>query len=125
MLLLKFFQTIDDSFIGKLVEKRLNIIGNTDPSRIYVENIRSFYNFTTPIARSLCEMAVNQNLFEKMHSIDCPECGKPLLSRSYNEDFPEFIECDICQLLEKDKYEFTKDECKETIFYKLNVEDYE
>lgn len=125
MLLLKFFQTIDDSFIGKLVEKRLNIIGNTDPQRIYVENIRSFYNFTTPVAKSLCEMAVRQNLFKKMHSMDCPECGKPLLSNTYDEDFPEQIECDTCLMLEKEKYEFSKKECKETIFYKLNVEVYE
>lgn len=121
MSLIKFFQIIDNSFIGRFIDKRVGLINITDPEVIYVENIRSFYNLTTPIARFFCEMAVKENLFLKMHSLDCPQCGRRLISKPYEENFPSNIECDICQMLEKDKYEFSNVECQEITFYKLNV----
>ncbi|HRD40962.1 MAG TPA: hypothetical protein PLC65_20200, partial [Bacteroidia bacterium] len=60
MSLIKLYQIIDRSFIGKFVERKLSIIENTDPERIYVENIRSFYNMPSFAAKTLCELAVRE-----------------------------------------------------------------
>lgn len=120
MLLLKFFQTIDNSFIGKFVERKMNIIENTNPNRIYLENIRSFYGITTPIARALCDMAVKENLFIKMHGIECPSCSRIIDSAQFETSFPETIICHDCEMLERDRFEFQKSECNQISFYKLN-----
>jgi len=119
MLLLKFFQTIDNSFIGRFIERKLELIGNTEPERIYVENIRSFYGITTPVAHFFCEMAVKENLFEKMHGVECPNCNRIIDSARFETSFPEIIYCETCQLLERDRYEFRKSECVVTPFYRL------
>jgi len=124
MWLQKLFQIIDKSFVGNFVEKRLDLIKNTDPERIYVENIRSFYNLTTPIAKTFCEMAVRENLFKKRIGIECPNCDKLISHYSNGKEIPEKISCDNCQLLEREKYEYDKDEINELIFYQLNKASY-
>lgn len=120
MWLEKFFQIIDNSFVGSFIDKRLDIIGATNPERIYVENIRSFYNLTTPIAKTFCEMAVKENLFQKRIGVECPDCGKLINHYNSEKDIPENIVCDSCLMLEKYKHEFKKSEISKIEFYQLN-----
>lgn len=120
MLLKKFFQIIDNSFVGRYIDKRLNLIEVTNPDRIYVENIRSFYNLTTPIARTFCDMAVKENLFKKRFGVECPKCGKLISHYQTENQIPDKIICDNCLLLEEGNYEFKKSEIVEIIFYQLN-----
>lgn len=120
MWLHKFFQIIDNSFVGRFIDKRMDLIGATNPDRIYVENIRSFYNLTTPVAKTFCEMAVKENLFKKRVGVECPKCGKLIGHYASEIDIPENIVCDTCQLLEEDNYNFKKSEIVETVFYQLN-----
>ena len=120
MLLEKFFQIIDNSFIGRFINKRLELVDATNPDRIYVENIRSFYNLTTPVAKVFCEMAVKEKLFKKRIGVECPNCGKLIIHFSNISDIPDTILCDNCQLLEEDKYQFSRKEIVETVFYQLN-----
>ena len=120
MWLHKFFQIIDNSFVGRFIDKRLDLIGATNPDRIYVENIRSFYNLTTPIAKTFCEMAVKENLFKKRFGVECPKCGKLIEHYASELDIPENIVCDTCQLLEEDNHNFKKSEIVEIVFYQLN-----
>jgi len=122
MWLEKLFQKIDNSFIGKFIDKRLDLIKATNPERIYVENIRSFYNLSTPFAKFFCEMAVKENLFKKRIGVECPTCDKLITHFSSERDFPQQITCDNCQLLEKDKHHYSKDEIKRLVFYQLNTE---
>lgn len=120
MWLEKFFQIIDNSFIGKFIDKRLNLIESTNPDRIYVENIRSFYNLTTPIAKLLCEMAVKENLFKRKVGVQCPNCGRIVKQYNSESEIPSEINCETCQLLEEKHYSFTNSEITKTIFYQLN-----
>jgi hypothetical protein len=125
MSLMNFFQIIDDSFIGKAIDKRLNLVASIDPERIYLENIRSFYNIPISIAKLFCEMALKENLFKKGFGIECPNdsCNNRLIA-TYNDkrEVPDTILCESCQLLEKDKFEFNANEFKVIEFYKLNKE---
>jgi hypothetical protein len=124
MSLMKFFQTIDKSYIGKFIDTRLKLIESTDPERIYVENVRSFYNLPNSIAKIFCEMAVVENLFEKFYAVECPDesCGRIIATYKSLIDIPEIIECDQCEILERSKHEFRKGEFKVIEFYKLNKE---
>jgi hypothetical protein len=118
---MKFLQAIDNSFIGRLVQSKLNIIEHTDPNRIYVENIRSFYHLPYSVAKFFCEMAVKQGYFVKRYAVICPNQGNIIKSVSSRFDLPEKIYCETCAALDKDKYEFNLGECKVDEFYKLNV----
>lgn len=120
MWLEKFFRIIDKSFIGRFIDKRLDVISATNPDRIYVENIRSFYNLNTPTAKTLCEMAVKENLFKKRIGVECPDCGKLITHYNSEKDIPEKIVCDTCLMLENDKHEFKKSEISKIEFYQLN-----
>jgi hypothetical protein len=124
MSLMKFFQIIDNSFIGKLINKKLDLITSTDPERIYVENIRSFYNIPQSVAKFFCEMALRENLFKKSFAVECPNdsCNRLITTYSTRQEIPETITCENCQLLEKDRFEFSTSEFKIIEFYKLNKE---
>lgn len=123
MSLAKFFRTIDNSFIGKFVDRKLNVLKNTDPERIYVENIRSFYNISFSAARFFCEMAVRENIFIKKIALTCPnsECGRIIISIDKKSDIPKEIRCEQCEMLERDEFEFKLTEKNVTEFYKLNI----
>jgi hypothetical protein len=122
MSLMKFFQIIDNSFIGKFIDKRLDFIASTDPERIYVENIRSFYNLPFAVAKTFCDIAVTEKLFEKFYSVECPDisCDRVIATFKNKQEIPDTIECEQCEFLEKPKHEFKKGEFKIVEFYKLN-----
>jgi hypothetical protein len=56
-----------------LTPERLRAISKIDPQHIYVENIRSVFGLTTPLARGLCELAVKQGIFRKAVEVRCPD----------------------------------------------------
>ncbi len=120
MWLEKFLQIIDKSFIGRFIDNRLDVITSTNPDRIYVENIRSFYRLNASAAKSLCEMAVKENLFKKRIGVECPTCNKIINQYDSEREIPEKIICDTCLMLEHDKHEFKKSEISKIEFYQLN-----
>jgi hypothetical protein len=121
MSLTQLFQTIDNSFIGRFVDKKLNVLNHTNPNRIYVENVRSFYNLPFSVARFICEVAVREGIFTKHYALECPNEGRVIITTNNRSWLPETVVCQNCELLERDKYEFRLSECKVTEFYKLNV----
>lgn len=120
MSLAKFFQTIDDSFIGKFINKRVDVLEQTNPERIYVENIRRFYNMPHKAAKFFCDMAVHQHLFNKKYGVKCPQCEKNLLSVDYTIEIPDTLHCDNCELEERELFDFPKQSCQVVEFYQLN-----
>lgn len=100
---------------------KAKIIEKTDPDRIYIENIRSFFNIPHSIARTLCEIAVRQGLFKKKIAIECGNhnCKRVIKTYSTREKLPQRIICDICEAENKDIYEFTEKEYRVVEYYKL------
>lgn len=116
---IKFWQAIHISFIGKFVANKKNIIENTDPERIYIENVRHFFNVPHFMAKFFCDMAVSHGYFEKHIGVRCPKDGQIIFTVKDKSEIPDNIHCEICQLLERDKYDFSKDEVDTIVFYKL------
>jgi hypothetical protein len=123
MLLKKFFQKIDDSAVGALVGRKLELLEKTDPERIYVENIRSFFNIPYKLAKLLCELAAREGSFIKKTGLVCPNEGCKRIIRSYanGATIPEKIVCKSCEL-EGNDHEFETSSLEKIVFYQLNRE---
>jgi hypothetical protein len=117
----QFLEIIDKSFVGRFIQNRLNVLEHTDPNRIYLENIRSFYGVPTFIAKYLCEKAVKKGLFLKRVGVECPNEGRLIMTVDATESLPERIYCPNCEVLGYDRHEFALSECRQVEFYKLNV----
>lgn len=104
----------------KFLENKAKIIEKTDPDRIYIENVRSFFNISSRFAKFLCETAVREGFFEKKIAIECiNEDCKRIIKVLDNDDLPQTITCEICEIENKEKYTFEKNEYKIVEFYKL------
>lgn len=107
--------------LQKLLERKTEIIENTDPDRIYVENIRSFFRVPYTLARFFCEMAVREKFFKKKVGVFCTndDCRRLIQTHDIRADINEEIICDICEDLEKEKFVFKKNDLDITEFYQL------
>ena len=94
------------------------IMSDTDPSRIYVENVRSFLSVTTSLAKLLCEMAVRENYFEKEIGYICPNCSRIICS-STSIATNDKASCLVCQNNEESSFEFNVSDLKKIEYYKL------
>lgn len=123
MSLVRFFDSVDKTFIGRLVERKAEQIRETDPDRIYVENVRSFFGMTTRLARTLCELAVKEGVFERRVAAICPNDARVITTYPSQKEIPERLKCLTCELNEAERYEFDAAELKFETYYKL-VSDY-
>lgn len=121
MLRKALYQAINKSILGSFFEERFKIVSKTDPNRIYVEQLRSFFGFNTSFTRLLCRMAVKEELFIQKIGIECPKCGRQIMSCDDELQIPHEITCETCELLEERKFRFTKNEFISIPFYQLNV----
>lgn len=121
MLSTKFWQIIDESPVGKFVDKKRRQIFNTDPERIYVENVRSFFGMPFWAAKFLCDMAVRQGVFEKRIGLVCKndDCKRIIATYGENEKIPETINCLQCEINQKGEHEFRTSELEKLTFYRL------
>lgn len=103
------------------LKHKAEIIENTDPNRIFVENVRSFFNVPTSVARVFCEMAVKEKYFRKKIAIRCPNdcCGRIIKSVD-KIDENEIVTCFVCEQNEEEQSTFNMKEVKLDIFYQLN-----
>jgi len=110
--------------LSDIINNKANILSRLDPDRIYVENIRGFYNLPFKVARFLCDMAVKQHYFSKHIGIVCPntDCQRLVTTVKNYSEINSTFECEHCRELERDTFEFIPS-MKDTVeFYKLNKE---
>jgi hypothetical protein len=121
MLFEKFLNLIDRTPIGAIVDKRLDIIEKTDPDRIYVENIRAYYNLPFAAAKTLCELAVKERIFKKKIGVICPndECGRIIKSYDSEKQMDEKVTCIQCELRECEEHSFIAKDLEKIVFYQL------
>lgn len=123
MLLERFLNLIDNSkMIGNVIANKQALIESTDPDRIYVENIRSFFSVPHRVAKLLCEMAVKDRIFLKRYGYLCAneDCESLIFVSEKHIDTDDKIICETCELREKDTTKFNLKDLEEVTFYKLN-----
>ena len=117
MSLEKFLNIIDRTAVGAAVERRKELIEKTDPKRIYVENIRSFFHFPRWLAKALLELAVRQGALEKRVGIICPNDDRLIADFAPGEE-PADIHCIVCEMKGEDQSTFDLPRCKKMEFYR-------
>jgi hypothetical protein len=92
----------------RFFDKKADIVEETDPNRIYVENVRSFFNISTRLAKYLCKIAVRQGIFRKKIAVECKNenCTRIIEVYDKEEDIPKEIKCFMCELEGKPEFTF-------------------
>lgn len=122
MWLERFSQLIDASPIGAAVERRKEILRNTDPQRIYVENVRRFFGIKTALAKALCELAVREGLFIRCVAILCPTDERVVEEPCGDDPLPETVHCDVCEGFNRERSDYPITECRRLDFYRVRPE---
>jgi len=100
--------------------KYLQVIKGIDPGKIEVENVRSILNTSRFNAKLICELAVQDGLFEKRIGFICPNEGKIIEDFDYNTvDFPETLTCNTCENDDQEQFAFKTSELRTVEFYRL------
>ena len=99
----------------------LKKIEQLNPAKIFVENVRSLFRISRLEARTLCEMAVMEKLFEKRVGFICPGscCNERILGDYNMNEIPQYIDCHICEAEENDISTYNTKDLKKIEFYKL------
>lgn len=116
-------EIIDRTWVGDFIRRKADIILDTDPDNIYVENIRSFFGTTTRLARFMCDFAVRCGHFTKHVGFICPNdtCKKiitdfPIEQVMYEDN----LECLNCLLRDEVEYGWNTSKLEKIEFYRLN-----
>ncbi|SFZ90248.1 hypothetical protein SAMN05428642_101825 [Flaviramulus basaltis] len=104
-----------------LLNKQTALFDELDPQRIYVENVRSFFRIPFKAAKFFCEMAVKDKVFIKKYGIYCPneECGRLIKSYSSRDEVENHVNCETCEMADREKFNFDKEDFEIIEFYQL------
>ena len=102
----KFLTIIDSSWVGRAVDKRVEIVRNTDPENIFIENVRSFFDMPFGVARFFCDLGVRAGVFKKKVGLLCPRDKNIIAYLSPDEETPTQVLCLVCEAAEEEQYEF-------------------
>jgi len=119
-------EIIDSTWLGNFIRRKADIVLSTDPDKIYVENIRSFFGVNTRIAKAMCEFAVRSGHFSKHVGYICPNsnCRKIIIEVLYNKNInQDNIECLNCLLREERVNSWKLSEIEVIEFYRLKKGD--
>lgn len=110
----------------KFFQKKAKLIESTNPDRIYIENIRSFFNVSTHFAKFLCETAVKRGYFEKKIAVEClnKDCKRIIKVFNSMDELPNELICIVCEEEGKETFTFEKQEYRIVEFYKLVKNEY-
>jgi hypothetical protein len=99
--------------------KYLQAINGVDPGKIEIENVRSVLNTSRFNAKLLCELGVEDGVFEKRIGFICPNDGRILADFDYEEEIPASLSCHICENDGLEEFEFKTENLKTVEFYRL------
>jgi hypothetical protein len=118
----RFLNTISRLLGGfaKLLPEPVDVtkLSKLDPTKIYVENVRSVLRVSARSAQIICETAVSQGLFERRIEVSCPD-GAVAVTAADVTSLPERV---ICHLVEDGHYEEVELSVKDletTVFYRF------
>jgi len=118
---MRLLKTIDNSFLGEFITNKEELISNSNPDKIYIENIRSFFGFSYRVANFFCDLAVRAGYFSKHIGYVCPNsnCQKIIFERKFSDLSPEKLSCSNCEIREEESHLFDVEKLNQVIFYRL------
>lgn len=103
----------------RFFDKKATIVEETDPNRIYVENVRSFFNIPTRWARYLCTVAVRQGIFRRKFAVECKNqnCTRIIKVYDKREEIPVELICYTCELDGQSEFSFNTSDLNIVEYY--------
>jgi hypothetical protein len=101
------------------LEKQFDALKEMSEDKLYVENVRQFYDIPKKNAEFLCELGVREGVFEKRVGFLCNNCRGMIYSAKYGTDIPGVLTCDNCQDVGHDSFEFETESLDDLTFYVL------
>lgn len=115
----KFLNAIDAGKIGRALDRRVELVKNTDPRNIHIENISHFFGIPFRTAKFFCDVAVREGVFNKRIGYLCPKDKNVIISLLPGEPRPEYCVCFICQVQGEDDCEFNPADLETIEIYSL------
>lgn len=117
---LKFWQKIKSLLPGfAFSENEAQALSKLNPSKIYVENVRSVLNISQSSAQRICETAVRQGIFERRVEVLCPD-GAVAASADSELTLPVTVNCWTEADGDLEEVELSTADLKKRIFYRFN-----
>jgi len=114
-----FSKIIESKRIQRFLDLKVEIVKSTNPSRIYVENIRSFFGISNRFAKFLCNFAVHEGLFKHRIGYLCSNCNSMIKSFDEIQQAEDEFNCDKCEIEETEQFHFHKNELTTIDYYEL------
>lgn len=105
-------------WIIRAIDRKVKIIKQTDPDKIFADKIKLFFHIPITLARLFCEMAVQGGLFRRKVVIVCPKCIRIVAVYSDKSEIPDQIICKGCNGTQ-DLSVIHADQNHRIIFYQL------
>lgn len=100
--------------------KYLQAIKGIDPGKIEVENVRSVLNTSRFNATLICELGVEEGLFNRKIGLVCPNEGRIIQEFDEDEEIPDHITCRLCENDEREEFEWKTADLRRIEYYTLN-----
>jgi hypothetical protein len=115
----KFWQKIKSLLPSfTLSENEAQALSKLNPSKIYVENVRSILGVSHESAKRICETAVRQGVFERRVEVMCPD-GVVAASADSEANLPATVQCWHEEQGHLEAEELPTKDLEKTIFYRL------
>jgi len=101
------------------LEKRIKIVEGTEPGKIYIENVRSFFNLPQKSAEFICDYGVAIGMFKKKFAFTCPNCDSIIETTSNIGSVNHQIKCENCLMQELDDFQFDPSQLTPKQYYLL------
>ena len=92
----------------KFLNRKAKIVADTNPDKIFVENIRSFFNTSTREAKRICDIAVEEGVMKRKFAVRCKNknCERIIQVFDSVEEIPETVYCRTCDIDGEEKSTF-------------------
>ena len=102
---------------GRETQLKIMEMLEAEPDKLYVENVRAFFDVPRENAEYLCDQAVKAGILVKKIGLSCPNDQRIIAVLDGNVAPDEIISCDVCQSLEMEKSSFNPGELGQITFY--------
>jgi hypothetical protein len=89
----------------------------SQPDKLFVENVRAFFDVPKENAEYLCEQAVKAGLLTKKTGLSCPNDQRIIAVLDEEVPLPESVSCEVCEDLEREQTTFNTSDLNRVLFY--------
>jgi hypothetical protein len=103
--------------LNQKLTDQIAVLQKMENDKLFVENVRQFFNITKENAEFLCEQGVREGIFEKRIGVLCSNCNGMIYSSEFGNILPDVVVCENCKELGVGNYKFATSSLDKITFY--------